>query len=1505
MAQYGNATRYVILFGIVAFGMSSFSIDDAFAQVEGQVSWSQIAYPPTGTGVVIVTEPDLNLDPNIIDNFSVEVWSDSDAGGIDLTVTETGVNSGVFQGIVFFTATDESSGHRLRVADGDTVTAEYDDNTIPGGGSTTITSTALISSDTTPPSVSITSPTNGAITNDNTPTISGIASDTLSGISQVDVSIDGGAFVLATGTTSWSFTTSTLSDGSHTIEVRAADGLGNTGSSSINLNIDTSTSVSIVSPSDGSVVESIISISGTTETLATVDVSIDGGTSQSATVTGTDWSLSILGLADGQHIITATATDEVGNIAQSSISFTIDSSTFVTIDFPLDGSVESSVTFLSGNTETGNSVDVIINGGASLQATVTGTSWNLDVPSALEDINGELLEGTYTIQVTATDSPFGHTDSATSSFTVDSSTFVTIDSPVDFTYVPSLTTISGTTESGSTVGVRFGAGQPLLPATVTGTTWSLTVSPLTDGEYTITAENTDAVGNTSGDQITVFVDAVRTLISISSPSDGSTVQSTSSISGTTETGATVNVLIDFGFPQTATVTGTDWSFDIPGGLSDGSHAVVAIATDGLGLSNNDISSFTVDGIAPVISGTPSDISENTDAGQATTTVLFTDPTATDNIDGPVTPILTSSPTAGLSSGSVFPVGITTLTYTATDAVGNSAQTQFTITVTDNESPVISGTPSDITADATNPSGASVTFTAPTASDNVAGTVLVTCDANSGDTFPIGTTTVTCDATDGINPISASFSITINPTTPLGVDDQYLVTQDTLLTLNSAKGVLQNDFDLDGEAITASQTSSPSGDLTLNPDGSFSYHPLSGFLGPDTFTYEVSDVGGRTNTATVEFIVRSPTSVGTLIICGGNESTGDNDSDNICDQWESDSSVNNLKGTDLSIPFTFGPSAGTTCVSNFGCLPDLGNKDIYVEVDWMSEQAPDQSAIQDVVDAFANKGIRLHVLLDEDIGSQILQIPVPGINPDETFIPNGFVALKQNFFGTAQERQDALTEPKILEAKRQIFHYVLFIHQQQDNSDSSGWGEIPGNDFVVSLGSFGGGGKGTPSEQSGTFMHELGHNLGLYHGGSLPPDHDNSGTLSVADFDADNCKPNYLSVMSYSFQFPSYLSDRPLDYSRSVLAPLDETSLDEASGVQASTPPSLSTVYGPVPYSTSSTGVGIDWDRQNGVGGTVTNVNINNLGITGCSSAIGDSSLSGFDDWNKLSFDFRVRPNFDSGISVMGPTGVIIIEEMTSQTVNEIQQAVTNHQITVFDSIPDSALIDPEITRQVFADRISEILVLIQADDFDNAILNIDSLIALVPTIISDQNELDKLLDSLNNWRGTLVSSNETPIPFVTSTPQQHIQQLIENLENPTETPQSKQTSDKISKAIDDLANSLDDKFWTGPNTLDSQHGDEAIHLQEKAVTSLMKITNDSDGTESDIMILYIQEIIEQITQIDRKIAQSAIIDAYANAVNDDNISSAQDEMTQGDKAVSEGKYDDAIHHYEKAWKDVQ
>ncbi|AFS81541.1 hypothetical protein NKOR_08410 [Candidatus Nitrosopumilus koreensis AR1] len=114
----------------------------------GEVQWLEASYPASGTGVVRIIDPDMNLDPEAVDNFDVDVWSDSDAGGIDLTVTETNEATGIFEGTVFFTTLDESSGHRLRVSEGDTVTAEYEDNTLPDPYTTAdeldITATSLI-----------------------------------------------------------------------------------------------------------------------------------------------------------------------------------------------------------------------------------------------------------------------------------------------------------------------------------------------------------------------------------------------------------------------------------------------------------------------------------------------------------------------------------------------------------------------------------------------------------------------------------------------------------------------------------------------------------------------------------------------------------------------------------------------------------------------------------------------------------------------------------------------------------------------------------------------------------------------------------------------------------------------------------------------------------------------------------------------------------------------------------------------------------------------------------------------------------------------------------------------------------------------------------------------------------------------------------------------------------------------------------------------------------------
>jgi len=114
----------------------------------GEVQWLEASYPALGTGVVRVVDPDLNLNPEAVDNFDANVWSDSDAGGITLTVTETNEATGIFEGTVFFTVADDSSGHRLRVAEGDTITAEYKDNTLPDPYTTAdqldITATSII-----------------------------------------------------------------------------------------------------------------------------------------------------------------------------------------------------------------------------------------------------------------------------------------------------------------------------------------------------------------------------------------------------------------------------------------------------------------------------------------------------------------------------------------------------------------------------------------------------------------------------------------------------------------------------------------------------------------------------------------------------------------------------------------------------------------------------------------------------------------------------------------------------------------------------------------------------------------------------------------------------------------------------------------------------------------------------------------------------------------------------------------------------------------------------------------------------------------------------------------------------------------------------------------------------------------------------------------------------------------------------------------------------------------
>ena len=133
-------------------------------------------------------------------------------------------------------------------------------------------------------------------------------------------------------------------------------------------------------------------------------------------------------------------------------------------------------------------------------------------------------------------------------------------------------------------------------------------------------------------------------------------------------------------------------------------------------------------------------------------------TATDA--NPASPAVTCLP----SSGATFALGTTTVSCSATDTAGNTASGTFPVTVQDTTGPAMSAA-SDIEAEATGSSGATVTFTAPTATDLVDGPRPVTCAPASGSVLPIGANPITCSASDTRgNGATTGFTVTVADST---------------------------------------------------------------------------------------------------------------------------------------------------------------------------------------------------------------------------------------------------------------------------------------------------------------------------------------------------------------------------------------------------------------------------------------------------------------------------------------------------------------------------------------------------------------------------------------------------------------------------------------------------------------------------------------------------------------------------------------------------------------------
>jgi hypothetical protein len=394
--------------------------------------------------------------------------------------------------------------------------------------------------------------------------------------------------------------------------------------------------------------------------------------------------------------------------------------------------------------------------------------------------------------------------------------------------------------------------------------------------------------------------------------------------------------------------------------------------------------------------------------------------------------------------------------------------------------------------------------------------------------------------------------------------------------------------------------------------------------------------------------------------------GDRDGDDIPDVWE----IRGIdKNRDGKIDFD---------LAALGASPR--HKDLFLEVDYMENHQPYSEVIPSVVESFREApicnpdgidGIRLYVQLDEQIPHQD-SIPLT-VYGQETW--HGFYSLKDQYFGTALEKLDP-NKDLILLSKNNIFHYVIFGHSY-DRSGSSGISDgIPAMDFIVSLGNFTaedpntGHITGTSAEQAGTLMHEFGHNLNLGHGGA----------------DDVNCKPNYLSVMSYTRQFESPISNRPLDYSRSVIEPLNEDKLDEFKGVGASEPEGLLTTYGPrldpLYYEfVTPTGEPIDWNYDTDKNDVGINSDVNRFPkVYACSQETLGQVLYGQDDWDSLIYNIVLHELIENtgtsreGIENFNSNNSTSLSNSTSM----MTDALPNITVRGTDNEPS---LDEEMTRK--------------------------------------------------------------------------------------------------------------------------------------------------------------------------------------------------------------------------------
>ncbi|MCC6410260.1 MAG: HYR domain-containing protein [Saprospiraceae bacterium] len=249
-------------------------------------------------------------------------------------------------------------------------------------------------------------------------------------------------------------------------------------------------------------------------------------------------------------------------------------------------------------------------------------------------------------------------------------------------------------------------------------------------------------------------------------------------------------------------------------------------------------SFTKgDNVAPTITCPASVVANNSPSTACSAVVTYGAISATDNCSPPNITLF-----AGLPSGSVFPVGVNTIIYRATDGVGNSNTCSFTVTVNDATAPTITCPPNIVKNNDPGFCFSVTTYASPTATDNCGiSSVLQTTGLGSGASFPVGTTTNTFRATDPTgNSSTCSFTVKVN-------DVQLpAITCPPTLTLSNDPGDCGRAVSWVGQAA-ATDNCAVGSNSSNNPG----YLPV----GTHIITHTVSDISGNQTTCSQTVIVK--------------------------------------------------------------------------------------------------------------------------------------------------------------------------------------------------------------------------------------------------------------------------------------------------------------------------------------------------------------------------------------------------------------------------------------------------------------------------------------------------------------------------------------------------------------------------------------------------------------------------------------------------------------------------